>query len=311
MINSKTGRLFLAIGGISARLPAFRGRTRAFLMLHRALGLSDEHVMVHTRLRDPVDYDADLDLHSWMQRIAFLTGGYEADTVRFLSKLRAAAPTPGYLLDVGANIGLISIPYARLNESPALAAMAIEAVPDNVRVLESNIASNNLSARIRVLPVAAGSDRGTHQIQVEGDLRQGEGSGTGNILPDGSTYECVRQQIQVETLDHLSESGALPGGCAVMKIDTDGYDLKVLQGGKGFIGRERPVIYGEFSAHCLRWHGQSLSDVQELAHELEYEVWSRRSPSWHFATELSQPTFEQDLLLLPRERRDLFTGLLT
>lgn len=308
--NSIRGRAFLAIGSLSARLPSFRGRTRFFLELYRLLGLTGEHVRIRTRLRKPVRYEASLDLHSWLQRIAFLTGGYEDETVRFLSSLHLINSQKGYLLDVGANIGLISIPFAKLHEHSDPAAVAIEAVPDNVRGLEENISLNQLSDRIRTLPFAAGSTRGTQQIQVEGNLHSGQGTGTANILPENSTHECVRQEIRVETLDHLSEKGLLPRGCSVMKLDTDGYDLKVLQGGREFLTRERPVIYGEFSAHCLRWHDQSIADVQNLASQHEYEVWVQRSPSWRFSSVVDQETFQQDLLLLPAERRELFAHVL-
>jgi hypothetical protein len=79
-------------------LPALRGRTRVFLLLYRLLGLERRHVVVRPRLRQPVSFQAQLDLHSSLQRVAFLTGGYEADTVQFLLRLpQAGTPAAGDL----------------------------------------------------------------------------------------------------------------------------------------------------------------------------------------------------------------------
>jgi FkbM family methyltransferase len=298
-------RVFLAAGRFAARLPRVRGKTRVLLALYKLLRLSGRHVVVNANLRRPTPFEAQLDLHAWLQRVAFLTGGHEEDTVEFLLDLHRRAGSRGYLLDVGANIGLIAIPFAkRIGAQQQPSVIAVEAVPDNVTVLRRNIDRNGLAAAIPVIPYALGATAGAAQIQVEGDLHDGEGTGTANILPEGSTYECVRQEIIVKTVDELS----LPEGCAVVKIDTDGYDLKVLQGGAEFLRRNRPVIFGEFSAHCLRWHQQSIEDVAAFAEAHGYEVWQRVIPTWQFRPydPATAAAFEQDLLLVPSGKATLF-----
>lgn len=279
--------LYAAVCRFSSRLPHFRGRTRIVLLLYKALRLEGQHFVVRAQLRHPVPYIATLDLHAWAQRVAFLTGEYEAGTTRLLMRLRNG---DGYLLDVGANIGLIAVPFALATRATVV---AIEAVPDNIAVLRANVDANDLADRITILPFGVGDEAKTVDIQVEGDLRAGEGTGTANILADGSTWECVRQTLTIRRLDDLD----LPRGCSVIKIDTDGYDLKVLQGGRAFLRRERPVIYGEFSAHCMGWHGQTLDDVLVFARELGYAVLS----------ENARAEFEQDLLLVPAEKLAGFT----
>jgi FkbM family methyltransferase len=298
-------RVFLAMGRVGARLPAVRGKTRLLLLAYRALGLAGRHVLVDAHLRRPVRFVARLDLHAWLQRVAFLTGGYEEDTVEFLLELhrrgRADGHADGYLLDVGANIGLIGIPFAKRAAFRRPSVVAVEAVPDNVAVLRQNIRANQLDELMTVIPFALGAEAGGAQIQVEGNLLGGAGTGTANILPAGSTYDCVRQEIAVRTLDGLAEAGEVPDGCSVIKIDTDGYDLKVLQGGPQFLARNRPVIFGEFSAHCLRWHNQSVTDVAAFAQAHGFEVWQRAVPSWRFRRWEPGVAFEQDLLLVPHE----------
>ena len=295
--------MFTRVGRLSSRLPAFRGRTRAFLLLFDLLGLKDKHVSVDVRLERPVPFSARLDLHSWLQRLAFLTGGYEPDTVLFLKRLHDCRGAGGYCLDVGANVGLIAIPLALLvrrnSHVPAPCVVALEPVQDNCRVLRHNVAVNDLAAAIQVLQVAVGDVEKRVDIQIEGNLAEGEGTGTANILPDHSDHACVRQSLRLEILDKVLGE-AVGGWCSVIKIDADGYDLKVLQGAGELLARERPVVYGEFSAHCLRWHGQSLASVVEFASARNYVVWKRMHPRWQFTSELGDD-FKQDLLLVPRE----------
>ncbi|HYM60952.1 MAG TPA: FkbM family methyltransferase [Thermoanaerobaculia bacterium] len=280
-----------------------------FLALFETLRLPKYHTYVQATLTRPTTYLANLDLHSWLQRIAFLTGGYEAGTVRFLLRLSRSHEKTGYLLDIGANVGLISIPFALSVAShgeETVRVVSVEAVADNYQALIANVALNALNAAILVVPVALGDVSKMVEVQVEGDLRPGEGTGTGSILPDDSTYECERQSLHLETLDSLLESGRIPRGCSVVKIDTDGYDLKILQGASKLMSLERPVIFGEFSSTCMGWHGQSVADVVDLAVAHDYAVWSKEGSSWTFSSTIPSEGFDRDLLLLPEESTNAF-----
>jgi hypothetical protein len=117
---------------------------------------------------------------------------------------------------------------------------------------------------------------------------------------------CQRQRLQLRRLDDLD----LPAGCAVIKIDTDGYDLKVLKGAEGFINASRPVIFGEFSAHCMQWHGETAADVEVFALAQRYLVWQRHTGTWRFAATVDLAKYSQDLLLVPVESRELYSWAL-
>lgn len=289
---SLRGRAYVKIASVARYLPRFRGRSRIFLELHRMLGLRKEHVVTQTTLQLPVAYEAELDLYSWSQRIAFVTGGYEPDLVHFLAK--ACAKRDGALLDIGANIGMITIPFARLTGRRVV---AVEAVAGNAQVLRRNVARNGLAGRIEVVAAVLGDKPSQAFLHVEGDLDEG-GTGTANIVENkGSEAHFA---VAVTTLDSLS----IDHPCCVVKIDTDGYDLKILQGATAFLARHRPVIFGEFAAPCLRWHGQTSADVVAFGAAYGYETWQRCTPSWTFSPAVDHAQFELDLLLVPSERRD-------
>ncbi len=269
------------------------------MLVLNALGAKSLREPQVVKLSRPVAHHMALDVRAWAQRLAYVDGGYEPDTVDFLHALSAPDQSPGYLLDVGACIGAITVPYAviRRNELP-VSVIAFEAVGDNAKLLRENVGLNSLTANVVVHGVALGEAAKTVDIQVEGDRKAGEGAGTANILAEESKYECVRQTIQVMRLDDL----ALPHGCGVVKIDTDGYDLKVMQGATSFLRRERPVVFGEFSAHCMNWHGQTVDDVARFCESIDYRLYARADAGFRFMDKVQKDSFVQDLLLVPAEK---------
>jgi FkbM family methyltransferase len=303
-MNAVSTFVFSKLALISRNLPPFKGKVRACMSIFRALGGESLSTPQTAVLNRPIKHQMRLDLRAWAQRLAYVDGGYEPRTVEFLRELTNASVSPGYLLDVGACIGAITVPYAvlRRNESP-LAVIAFEAVSDNAKLLRDNVRLNYLGDAVRVHEIALGDTSKIVDIQVEGNRKKGEGAGTANILADGTDYECVRQSIQILRLDDID----LPRGCGAIKIDTDGYDFKVLQGAEAFLARERPIIFGEFSAHCMRWHGQTVSDVQRFCETINYRLFSKIANEMHFVRDFPVETFNQDLLLVPEEKLNRVT----
>lgn len=87
--------------------------------------------------------------------------------------------------------------------------ICFEAVPDNTDALRYNVELNDAEELISVFGVGLGDAPDVVEIQVEGALNIGEGTGTANILPSGSTldpnntYACVEFPIRLTTLDAL------------------------------------------------------------------------------------------------------------
>jgi len=297
-------RLFCAVAGMAPKLPNFQVRTRLFLKLFRLLGLASKHTKVVVTLQEPVCYLAALDLRSWLQRIAFLTGSYEADTSARLIDLYECDGRKGFFLDIGANVGLISLPFAMHFRPQKVRCFAVEMVPDNFRALVENIKLNGLEDIVTPIHAGLGDVAREVKFRIEGNLVTGEGTGNANIVPDDpnqlTAYKFVSARgnsIQIDTLDSLAKNGRFPGECSLIKIDADGYDLKILQGAKSFIDMNRPLIFGEFSSYCMGWHGQQRTDMYAFANSIDYDVFD---PSGRSLTDASD--LEESLLLVPRER---------
>ena len=66
---------------------------------------------------------------------------------------------------------------------------------------------------------------------------------------------------------------------------------------------KRIIIFGEFMAHCLRWHGQSIHDVQAYLRPMQYDVFIR-SAGWTFVPLRADSKYVQDALCIPDEKRE-------
>ena len=274
-------------------------------MVFQLFGLEKKRIILDTKLVRPIPYKARLDLHCKHELMAYFMGGYEYDTVEFLINLY---DREGYFMDIGANIGLLSIPFTLKVQSdtnkilPSPTSICFEAIKENCITLKRNIKTNNLQNSVKVYCVGLGDTEKVVDIQIEDNLRDGEGTGTANIIPADSDYMCERIPLKIKTLDSLMESGELTQDCSLVKIDTDGYDLFIMKGARLLLTKSRPIIFGEFSAHCLGWHGQTVINVIEHMNNFKYYVYSKRSNEFKFEGNIDVNSYITDLLLVPEEK---------
>lgn len=306
-------RIYAVIAETARSAPAFRGKIRIAEKLYDLCNPNGRPFHVKTRLYDD-SLDFHLNLNCGHERAALLMDGYELETIDFLCSIYSG----GSILDIGANIGLISLPLAkRLDSGEEARIFAIEALPTNYAKLCTNVRENALTDKILPMNFAMGDiDRALLQIQVEGDdLSE---TGTANILADarlGGTKFCagdfrmsglVKMEIMSRTIDSLVEQASIRDDVGLIKIDADGYDFNVLKGASALLTTARPIIFSEMAAYCLNWHDQKISDVISFAREHRYQVWAKHPRRFRFSDRFDPETFESDMLLMPVERREQY-----
>lgn len=291
---------FLLLGKFIRILPRVRGKVALGNYYYEFLSRRQpEAFAVQTTLfREGLIFKLDLDCAH--ERMAYLMGQYEEETTFFLEELWQG----GTLLDVGANIGLISIPFtARTKEkehSLKTFVYAIEALPSNFQALTTNIELNNLGDAIVPINIGLGAQDAEVFIQIEGD--DPNRTGTANILP--CTRDFVKIPLNVRSIDTMIEEGQLPADISLIKIDTDGYDFEVLKGAGRLLSSKRPLVFAEMSETCLNWHGYGISEVTSYLARSDYEVWPLVGfgPPPRFTSHIDAD-YQINCLLVPQERR--------
>lgn len=275
-------------------LPRVRGKVRLGLAAYRFLHRSTDRWNVATTLFDG-SCEFHLNLESAHERMAYLMDGYEHETSSFLANVYEE----GSILDIGANIGLISIPLAKKLASRSPRIFAFDPIPGNYDALVSHIELNGLKGVITPFHCALGENDTTAFISVEMESRGT--TGTGNILPE--SFEFDRTPVTVRSVDSMLRETRLPDDISLIKIDTDGYDLYVLRGSSELLRSRRPVILAELNNYCLGWHEQSITDAIAFLSAHRYRLFpeARTGGALRFHRQMIE-SYQSDALLVPEEK---------
>ncbi len=176
-------------------------------------------------------------------------------------------------IDVGANVGLLTVVMARLL-SGSRKVLAVEPIPAILNRLRGNIARNGCANRVRVFEGVA--TRSTGDCLINYVPGKEEYSSLNRIVHPAVEHD-ERQQISVagDTIDNLvAKFGLEPG---LIKIDTEGAEEQVLAGAQATMRTHRPVII------CESWPGfaaagASESRVKVLLAEHGYELMTSDCP---------------------------------
>lgn len=189
-------------------------------------------------------------------------GTYEAG----LRALMRRKLTPGSVaVDIGANVGWHTMLMARLVGNKGRV-FAVEANPSVRERLELHLQANHL-ANATIVPSAMGHCAG--KLRFLAPPVDSIGAGDGHVAGPEDALHVV--ETDVTTLDELVERESL-GRLDFVKIDVEGFEWPVLQGGVQALARFRPVICFEFnSVYTGRGEGTS-AELQQFFNRLEYDL---------------------------------------
>jgi FkbM family methyltransferase len=188
-----------------------------------------------------------------------LFGEFARPIIDFL--LDHAASDTGRLIDAGANIGSISIPFACMRRQWGVTAI------EPHRGLSSLLAANALNNRltnIDVVQAAVGASRGIVDFPSV-SLDTARNFGTLSLADPGP----VTTPTLMLTLDDLE-----PEGVRLVKIDVEGHDADALRGAPRLLHNVRPIWFVEAA---INQYPQTSRDVIQTLLEADYNLY------WFFA----------------------------
>jgi FkbM family methyltransferase len=241
------------ISAILRQLPSFKGKQRLAKLLLSKEALNAQDVIIHGK--DNCIFKTP----NVKENIGFeilINGSYEPDTVNFIASRIKPGST---LLDVGANIGAISIPVTK--KRPDLNVICIEAAPWIVKYLQENIFANGISV-MTVLNRAISDLTGEEVLFYSPQEKFGKGS-----LSPVFTQEGIK--VSTVTLDEL----AMGREVGFIKIDVEGFELQAFRGGVKLLkGDDAPDILFEFVDWAEARANFGPGDAQALLMSYGYQI---------------------------------------
>lgn len=163
-------------------------------------------------------------------------------------------PTGAHVLDIGANIGCTTILFAQMAQTVD----AFEPTPQTFEFWRKNISTCG-HTNIRGHHCALGDENKQSQVSYSDHNRSGA-----FVMDMVDPGEGSKADIEVKRLDDIFPTLELPR-VDFIKLDVEGYEGKVIEGGWSTIEKYRPVIQLELNSWCLNaQHRISLPDFLDF-----------------------------------------------
>jgi FkbM family methyltransferase len=216
-----------------------------------------------------MEYDSQLLIHintsSLIEWILFFYGSFESEIDKMIKRLLQSG---GVAMDVGANIGCHTLIMAA-QVGPRGKVVAFEPCPDIFGRLQDNIFLNNFN-NVILLPWALSNISG--ELPLHLPRRDVFNRGTASLYFSDDWHGENKVLVPVKTIDEVVADEKLER-LDLLKIDTEGNELKVMMGGEDSIKEYRPYIIFEYSINGWESSGYVLDNGYELLTRLNYSLY--------------------------------------
>jgi FkbM family methyltransferase len=196
-------------------------------------------------------------LFSWFKIKTLRSDKNENDFFHFLQ----LCSTDGNLLDIGANIGIMSYYLAKHTTGKVI---AFEPIPQNVKTLERVQQFFGLD-NLEIHPIALGNTEGYIDMvmPVVDDVKK---QGLSHVLTDEiKTFnEGDQFEVPIQRLDDLAFLNDVQ--INAIKMDVENYEYQVLLGAVALLELYHPIIY------CELWDNDNRYKCFDLLRDIGYSI---------------------------------------
>jgi FkbM family methyltransferase len=223
----------------------------------------------------------------------FVAGCIDPNEFAFLDKVLQPGMT---FVDVGANEGIYAL-FASRRVTNSGIVYAFEPSAREFERLVQNLRLNS-ARNVRALRLALADQVGEAELAVAGPEHSGHN--TIGVF----AYDVVRLRSEVvstQTLDDVVREHGIVR-LDVVKLDVEGAELRVLNGGREALRRYRPLILFEVTDSALRGQGTSAPELCAAVSGLGYRLFIYGDETG-LPVEAEQGQFSDNMLAVPVERQ--------
>ena len=180
-------------------------------------------------------YFVDINDHVGYQ--SFLNKEFDSNILKIASCLGLSSGD--VLLDIGANTGLVSIPFAKYF---GVEVIGVEASPSNSLILLKNVQANSVNFKLHSI-CAVGPELKREHAYIPFYSKNGN-NGASSIYKDWnkSRVNQVSEEVKTAMLDDLLEPGEIKR-IKMIKLDVEGAEEEVLKGFSKIVEIDAPLFF--------------------------------------------------------------------
>lgn len=177
------------------------------------------------------------------------------------STLLSLIKTTDTVIDIGANIGLVSLKAAKIATRGKI--HGFEPFPATFDRLANHITINNLS-NVALYNIGLGNQDG--ELPFETDFE-----GNPGMYRIGTTTGKASTKVKVRKLDDVAGEQHITR-VDLIKIDVEGYEFEVLKGAEKIIRDHKPVLFIEVDDEYLKNQHSSAKELIAWLQEKGYSI---------------------------------------
>ncbi len=202
-----------------------------------------------------------LDLSDWVQLVIYLFGDYKYESKEIILWQKLAKGQMN-ILDIGAHVGYYSLLAGSVNNNAVIT--AVEPTPKTFNNLSENIKRNRY--KVTAYNMALGNSKGSVEMQQPDTMNSGM-----NFVKESGAISSA--SVAMDTLENFYSAQLNGSDIGLMKIDAEGFEYKILQGGMKMFEACRPVIFIELLNSTLNRFNAATTDVYTLMCNAGYQFY--------------------------------------
>ncbi len=194
---------------------------------------------------------------------------FEKAEIQFITHFLQPGDT---VLEIGANIGLHALYESRAVGTEGRV-IAFEPAPDTFKSLQSNILLNECT-NITAVNAGISSRKETLVMNTSQYYDAWNTLADSRLLENNASLFNGKVNIEVESLDqYLTDNDIAKSEISFVKIDVEGWEQFVFEGGRNFFENYAPVLMIEFDDNNTRAAGYHCCDLYDQVEKLGYDLY--------------------------------------
>ena len=191
-------------------------------------------------------------------------------TQQHVDSFRRFISAGSFAIDIGTNIGDTTVPMGIAAGKEGLV-LGFEPNPHILKIVEANAGLNKDKTNIEVHPYAiAEKDAAFYYASSEASLSNGGISEKPNSIHGSYTLPDKIKAVNLEKFLEEKYAQWLPK-LSFIKIDTEGYDMEIIQSIQSLLGKYKPVVEAEcFSKLTVQQRNDLYDCIVQQGYEIFY-----------------------------------------